>query len=122
MGATSRKQARKRRAGRIRKRIFGSPARPRLSVFKSARHIYAQVVDDLQGHTLVSASTLSAAFRERGGRGGGDKEAARLVGEILGEVVKDLGIEAVSFDRNGHQYHGRIAALADAVREQGVRF
>ena len=122
MGSTSRNQSRKRRADRIRKKIFGSPERPRLSVFKSARHIYAQVIDDLEGRTLASASTLSAAFRERGGQGGGDVESARLVGELVGEAVKNLGVEAVAFDRNGHQYHGRVAALADAVRKQGVRF
>ena len=122
MRSTSRNQTRKRRAGRIRKKIVGSPAKPRLSVFKSARHIYAQVIDDLEGRTLTSVSTLSASFRERGGQGGGDVEAARLVGELVGEAVKNLSVEAVAFDRNGYQYHGRIAALADAVRKQGVRF
>ncbi len=122
MSSTSRNQTRKRRAGRIRKKIVGSPARPRLSVFKSAQHIYAQVIDDLEGRTLTSVSTLSASFRERGGQGGGDVEAARLVGELVGEAVKNLSVEAVAFDRNGYQYHGRIAALADAVRKQGVRF
>jgi large subunit ribosomal protein L18 len=122
MGASSRNQTRKRRAGRIRKKIVGSPAKPRLSVFKSARHIYAQVIDDLGGRTLTSVSTLSASFRERGGQGGGDVEAARLVGELVGEAVKNLSVEAIAFDRNGYQYHGRIAALADAVRKQGVRF
>lgn len=122
MSSTSRNQTRKRRAGRIRKKIVGSPAKPRLSVFKSARHIYAQVIDDLEGRTLTSVSTLSASFRERGGQGGGDVEAARLVGELVGEAVKNLSVEAVAFDRNGYQYHGRIAALADAVRKQGVRF
>ena len=122
MRSTSRNQTRKRRAGRIRKKIGGSPAKPRLSVFKSARHIYAQVIDDLEGRTLTSVSTLSASFRERGGQGGGDVEAARLVGELVGEAVKNLSVEAVAFDRNGYQYHGRIAALADAVRKQGVRF
>jgi len=122
MSSTSRNQTRKRRAGRIRKKIVGSPARPRLSVFKSARHIYAQVIDDLEGRTLTSVSTLSASFRERGGQGGGDVEAARLVGELVGEAVKNLSVEAVAFDRNGYQYHGRVAALADAVRKQGVRF
>lgn len=122
MSSTSRNQTRKRRAGRIRKKIVGSPAKPRLSVFKSARHIYAQVIDDLEGRTLTSVSTLSASFRERGGQGGGDVEAARLVGELVGEAVKNLSVEAVAFDRNGYQYHGRVAALADAVRKQGVRF
>ncbi len=121
MARWSRQESRNRRARRIRKKVFGTPARPRLTVFKTSRHIYAQVIDDVQGRTLASASSLSPAFRERGGKGGG-VEAARLVGEILGDSTKEQGIEAVAFDRNGFQYHGRVAALADAVREKGVRF
>ena len=118
----SRLEARQRRHRRVRKNVSGSLSRPRLAVFRSNRYIYAQVIDDLGGRTLTSVSTLSASFRERGGQGGGDVEAARLVGELVGEAVKNLSVEAIAFDRNGYQYHGRIAALADAVRKQGVRF
>ncbi|MFQ5912966.1 MAG: 50S ribosomal protein L18 [Nitrospinota bacterium] len=118
----SRREARKRRARRARKNVSGTQRKPRLLVFKSAKHIYGQLIDDQQGHTLLSASSLSPAFRERGGKRGGDVEAARLVGQILGETAKGLGIQAVAFDRNGYPYHGRLAALADAVRELGVQF
>lgn len=122
MAQLGRKEARKKRARRVRTKIFGTPQRPRLSVFKSSKHIYAQIIDDVRGCTLASASSLSPAFRERGGKGGGDVDAAQLVGKILGAAAKGLGIEAVAFDRNGYLYHGRVAALAGAVREQGVRF
>ncbi len=122
MAHQNRNQTRIRRSRRVRKKIFGSPNRPRLTVFKSSKNIYAQIVNDVEGTTLASASSLSPAFRDRGGKKGGDLEAAKLVGEILGETAKGQGIETVAFDRNGYQYHGRVAALATAVREKGVRF
>ncbi|MBK7397401.1 MAG: 50S ribosomal protein L18 [Myxococcales bacterium] len=112
---------RERRKLRIRKRISGNEERPRLSVFRSNVHIYAQVVDDVQGKTLASASTLSKEIKGKGGEL--DKTAeAKAVGKLLGELCKKKGIEKVVFDRNGYIYHGRIKALADAAREAGLSF
>lgn len=108
-----------RRKRRIRKKISGSTSRPRLSVFRSNRHIYAQVVDDTTGKTLASASTLDPEIRgEIAGKG--KKEQAKLVGKIVGERAKSAGISEVVFDRNGYIYHGRVAAVADGAREAGV--
>ncbi len=108
-----------RRQLRVRKKIFGTPARPRLVVTRSARHVVAQVVDDVAGHTLVSASTLESDLRTFDG----DKTArARQVGERVAERAKAAGVSAVVFDRAGNKYHGRIAALADAAREAGLEF
>lgn len=109
--------ARKRRHLRLRKKITGTAARPRLAVTRSNRHIVAQVIDDGVGHTLVSASSLEAELREDNG----DKTAkARKVGELIGERAKAAGIDTVVFDRGGNQYHGRIAAVADGARESGL--
>ncbi len=117
--AAERRTARARRHFRVRKRVSGTPARPRLVVTRSARHIYAQLVDDLAGHTVAAASTLDASIRETTG----DKTArARRVGELLAARAKDAGVSAVVFDRGGNRYHGRIAALADAAREGGLEF
>ncbi len=114
-----RRVARARRHFRVRKRVSGTSDRPRLVVTRSARHIYAQLVDDLAGRTLASASTLDASIREASG----DKTArARRVGELLAARAKDVGVSAVVFDRGGNRYHGRIAALADAAREGGLEF
>ena len=111
--------ARVRRHRRVRKRVVGGPARPRLMVFRSARHIYAQVMDDTSGRTLASASTLDATVRDVQG----DKKArAKRVGALIAERAKAAGVERVSFDRGGFAYHGRIAALADAAREGGLEF
>jgi large subunit ribosomal protein L18 len=111
--------ARTRRHFRLRKKVVGSAARPRLVVTRSARHIGAQIVDDSLGRTLVSASTLEADLRAATG----DKSAkARTVGEKLAERAKVAGISAVVFDRGGDQYHGRIAALADGARSGGLEF
>jgi large subunit ribosomal protein L18 len=108
-----------RRHFRVRKRVTGSTARPRLVVTRSARHIYAQVVDDTRGHTLASASTLDVTLRTADG----DKStAAKAVGALIAERAKAAGIEAVVFDRGGRKYHGRVAALADGAREAGLRF
>lgn len=122
MSRQGRTTSRKRRALRVRKKVFGSAEKPRLSVCKSNKHIYAQIINDFEGRTLVASSSLSQAFRDHGGKKGGDLEAARLVGEILGEAAKNSGIQKIAFDRNGYQYHGRVAELANAVREQGVKF
>lgn len=107
-----------RRHLRVRKRVTGSPSRPRLVVNRSAKHMFAQIVDDSAGRTLAAASTLDAQIRS----GEGDKTArARRVGELLAQRAKDAGIESVVFDRGGYRYHGRIAALADGAREGGLQ-
>jgi large subunit ribosomal protein L18 len=107
-----------RRHLRVRKKVTGSAARPRLVVNRSARHMFAQIVDDVQGHTLAQASTLDASIKDATG----DKTAkARKVGELLAERAKQAGIDAVVFDRGGYQYHGRIAAVADGAREGGLQ-
>ena len=117
--STQRRLGRARRHFRIRKKVSGTAARPRLVVTRSARHITAQVVDDLAGHTLASASTLDATIRG----GEGDKTAqARKVGALVAERAKAAGIESVVFDRGGNAYAGRIAALADGARENGLTF
>jgi len=109
--------ARRRRHVRVRKRVVGTPSRPRLVVTRSARHVQAQVVDDSLGRTLVSASTMEADVRAMQG----DKTArARRVGALVAERAKAVGIDAVVFDRGGNRYHGRLAALADAAREGGL--
>jgi large subunit ribosomal protein L18 len=109
--------ARARRQVRGRKRIHGSASRPRLVVTRSSRHLFAQVVDDVSGTTLASASTMEADLRSADG----DKTAkARKVGELVAARAKDAGVEAVVFDRAGNKYHGRIAALADGAREGGL--
>ncbi|MBB1494300.1 50S ribosomal protein L18 [Propioniciclava sp. MC1595] len=118
-GMAARAKARLRRQARGRKKIFGTTERPRLVVTRSARHILAQVIDDTAGHTLAAASTMEADVRAASG----DKSAkAKQVGTLLAERAKKAGVESVVFDRAGNQYHGRIAALADAAREAGLGF
>ncbi len=113
----ARTSARLRRHLRVRKKVTGSAARPRLVVTRSARHMFAQLVDDTAGSTLVSASTLDASIRGSSG----DKTAkAKQVGTLLAERAAAAGITAVVFDRGGHSYHGRLAALADSAREGGL--
>ena len=117
--AASRRIGRARRHFRIRKTLRGSPERPRLVVTRSLRHITAQLVDDLKGHTLASASSLDASVRAADG----DKSAiARRVGALLAERARAAGISKVVFDRGGNRYAGRIAALADSAREAGLEF
>ena len=113
------KKARQRRNWRSRRKVFGTPDRPRLVVFRSSRHIYAQIVDDLAGVTLASASTRAKALRD-GISYGGNQGAAKSVGTAIAKQAGDVGIKAVCFDRNGYKYHGRIKALADAAREAGL--
>jgi large subunit ribosomal protein L18 len=114
-----RSAARLRRQVRVRKKVFGAPERPRLVVTRSARHISAQVIDDTQGRTLVSASTMEADLRAATG----DKsEKAKQVGDLIAQRAKAAGIESVVFDRAGYKYHGRVAALADGAREGGLGF
>lgn len=122
MGKTNPKlEARLKRKKRVRKKISGTAERPRLSVFRSAKHIYAQIIDDQKGQTLAAASTLSQEFRAAGAELK-KMEAARLVGKILAERAKAMGISKVAFDRNGFLYHGRIKELADSCREHGLEF
>ena len=114
--AGARRASRARRHFRLRKKVVGTAERPRLVVTRSARHLYVQLVDDARGVTLASASTFKLA-------GEGDKTAqARKVGTLLAERAKAAGITSVVFDRGGYQYHGRVAALADAAREGGLEF
>ena len=105
----------------IRKTLTGSPERPRLSVFRSDKHITAQIIDDYAGKTLVSASSLQKDIRGDAANGG-NVTAAKTVGKVIAERAKAAGITAVAFDRNGRRYHGRIKALADAAREGGLQF
>ena len=112
---------REQRAARIRKKLSGSTERPRLSVFKSNKHIYAQVIDDTLGTTLAAASTLSPELK--GQLDEADKSgAAKLVGKLVAEKAKAANVNQVVFDRNGFPYHGRVAAVADAAREAGLEF
>jgi len=110
-----------RRKRSIRKRVFGTADRPRLSVYRSNKHIYAQIVDDDKGSTICQASTRDKELRS-GIDAGGNKQAAATVGKALAERATGKGVTQVAFDRNGRRYHGRIRALADAVREGGLKF
>ncbi len=105
---------------RIRKKVLGTSARPRLNVYRSLNHIYVQLVDDLKGQTVVSASTAEGKKSDR--RTGGNVAAAKAIGKAIAERAKAKGIEKVVFDRGGYLYHGRIKALADAAREGGLQF
>ena len=111
---------RKRRHRRVRKKVRGTADRPRLAVFRSNTHIYAQVIDDVAGRTLASASTVEASIRSAGGTGNID--AAKRVGALVAERASAAGVTKVVFDRGGFLYHGRVAALADAAREAGLEF
>jgi len=122
MKFTSRSAARMKRKKRVRTRVRGTSERPRLSVFKSARHIYAQVVDDTTARTLVDASSLSKEIRPGVQGKGGNKAGAAMVGELIAKRASEKGIKAVVFDRNGFLYHGRVKILADAAREHGLEF
>ena len=112
---------RQKRHERIRKKVKGTALRPRLCVFRSLNHIYAQVIDDEKGHTLVAASSLEPEIREQS-NGKTKTEIARLVGALVAKRAKDKGISSVVFDRGGYKYHGRVKALADAAREGGLKF
>lgn len=112
---------RQRRKVSIRKRVHGTPERPRLTVFRSANHIYAQVVDDEAGCTLAAASTLGPAFAGYEGHRG-NVDAARIVGRLIAEAALSASVNQVVFDRNGYLFHGRVKALADAAREAGLQF
>ena len=113
---------RQRRHVKVRARVSGSAARPRLCVFRSSAHIYAQVIDDLKGHTLVSASDIEETVRERAGDKATKSDRAKIVGEVVGERAREAGIETVVFDRGGFLFHGRVKAVADGARESGLQF
>ena len=102
---------------RIRRKVKGTPERPRLAVFRSVKHIYAQVIDDSQGQTTVAAGSL-----EKNGANGGNIAGAKAIGKLVAERAQDKGIKAVVFDRGGYHYHGRVKALAEAAREAGLKF
>jgi large subunit ribosomal protein L18 len=124
MANSNRKQkyrARKNRHRRVRSRVQGTAERPRLNVFRSNDNIFAQVIDDDKGHTLVSASTIDTDVRDDAAEKS-KVDAARLVGKVLGERAREAGIDTVVFDRGGYQYHGRVAALAEGAREAGLKF
>jgi large subunit ribosomal protein L18 len=115
---TSKNEIRKRIHSRIRQRVHGSAERPRLAIFRSVNHIYAQVIDDRAGHTLVSAASTEKAAAGSGGNVAGAKQ----IGKLVAERAKEKGISKVVFDRGGYLYHGRVKALADAAREAGLEF
>jgi large subunit ribosomal protein L18 len=112
---------RERRKLRIRRKISGTPARPRMTVFRSAKHIYAQVVDDVAGTTVAHASTLSKTVKAAASEAT-KSDAAKKVGTTIAKILLEKGIDKVVFDRNGYLYHGRVRALADAAREAGLKF
>jgi len=114
-------EVRKRKHERVRKKISGTAERPRLCVYRSLKHIYAQIIDDESGRTLVAASTLDEALKGRVGYTG-NKSAAREVGKLIGEKAIEEGIKNVVFDRGGYLYHGRVQELADGAREAGLEF
>ncbi|MGH9522635.1 MAG: 50S ribosomal protein L18 [Terriglobales bacterium] len=117
---TSKNEIRQRVHDRIRKKMLGTPERPRLNVYRSLNHIYVQIIDDLNGRTLVSATTN--AGKKGGGKTGGNVASAKDVGKQVAEAAKSKGITKVVFDRGGYIYHGRIKALADAARAAGLQF
>ena len=119
--AGQRKSAAIRRKYHVRKKVFGTPDRPRLSVFRSNRHIYAQIIDDTAGATLASASSGAKALREQLSNAG-SKKAAEMVGETIAKQALGVGIKCVCFDRNRYKFHGRVKALAEAARKAGLAF
>jgi large subunit ribosomal protein L18 len=121
MRIDTKKKAALRRKYHVRKKIFGTPDRPRLLVFRSNRHIYAQIIDDLAGATLVSAGTRAKGLRDRL-HNSGNKQAAQMVGEALAKQALGVGINCVCFDRSRYKFHGRVKALAEAARKVGLVF
>ncbi|WP_022847336.1 MULTISPECIES: 50S ribosomal protein L18 [unclassified Desulfurobacterium] len=121
MAKMTRKERIAKKHRRVRKKVFGTPERPRLAVYKSLKHMYAQIIDDTKGETLVAASTLDKEVREKV-KGLSKTEAARVVGQVIAERAKAKGITSVVFDRGGFIYHGRIKAIAEGAREGGLEF
>ena len=122
MDATKKKQVRRvRRKKHIRKNLQGTASKPRLSVFRSLDHIYCQAIDDENGVTLVSASSQSKEIRGEIGKDTGNVKGAEMVGALFAQKAKDAGLSQFSFDRNGRKYHGRVAAIAEAIRKEGIQ-
>lgn len=122
MSSTQKKEAmRIKRKRRIRRRVHGTPERPRLTVFRSARHIYAQIIDDVRGETLAAASSMEKEIRDRG-KSQNKKAAAGEIGKLIAQRASEKGIDTVVFDRNGYKYHGRVKAVSDGARENGLHF
>lgn len=119
MAIKTRQEVRRAIHGRIRRKVRGTTVRPRLAVFRSLNHIYAQVIDDEKGVTLCSASTVE---KSAGTASGGNNDAAKTIGRLIAERAKERGIKAVVFDRGGYIYHGRVRSLAEAAREAGLEF
>lgn len=115
------KEPRKRRHIRVRRKVFGTPERPRFNVFRSNKHIYAQIIDDTKGNTLVSASSLDKELKGNL-KTGGNIDASRMVGGLIARRAIEKGIKKVVFDRGGYLYHGRVKAVAEAAREGGLEF
>ena len=122
MGAGNRGKRRLKRKMRVRKRVKGSSEKPRLCVFRSGKHIYAQLIDDTTGQTLVATSSLSKDLASEIGKNGGNKKGAAIVGKAIGAAVLAKGITKIAFDRNGFLYHGRLESLSNAARESGLQF
>ncbi|HJX33804.1 MAG TPA: 50S ribosomal protein L18 [Desulfatiglandales bacterium] len=122
MGVLGRAEARQKRKKRIRKKISGTTERPRLTVFRSSKNIYVQIIDDTTSRTLANASSLSRDIRSQIGGKGGNKEGAIIIGRLIAERALEKGIKRVIFDRNGFLYHGRVKTLAEAAREHGLDF
>lgn len=118
---SKKREMRKKRQKRVRRKIEGTPERPRLNVYRSLNHIYAQIIDDIKGETLVSASTLEDGIKEQV-NSTGNKKAAQLVGEMIAQRAMDQGIDNVVFDRGGNLFHGRVQSLATGAREKGLKF
>jgi len=118
----NKKESRKKRHRSLRKRVSGTSERPRLAVFRSTRHIYVQVIDDLVQKTLVSATDIEEALRDSEGPKGTKKDRAKQVGAAVAKKCLEKGIDKVVFDRAGYKYHGRVSALAEAAREAGLKF
>lgn len=121
MRKSTTREARRRRHYRVRQKVSGNGSQPRLSIFRSLNHIYAQVIDDTQGHTLATASTLDAEIKKEA-KGKSKTGRAELVGLLLAQRAAEKGISLVAFDRGGFKYHGRVKALADAARKGGLKF
>ena len=122
MARLSKREARLRRKRRIKKKIRGTSERPRLCVYRSLKHIYAQIIEDTTGRTLASASSVSKDIAPLVGKDGGNKKGAAIVGETIAKIALSKGIKKVVFDRNGFLYHGRVKELAEAARKSGLEF
>lgn len=122
MGVISRSSAREKRKKRVRKKVRGTPERPRLTIFRSSKNIYAQIIDDTNFSTIVEASTVSRDIRPGIKGKGGNREGASMIGRYIAERALAKGIKKVVFDRNGFLYHGRVKSLAEAARENGLEF